>query len=125
MKRKCSLAVVLGGMLIFVGRAAEAVTPATLPEQLQADWLRQEELRESPQAVQPSGETVRPEDDARGGCDGVKNGGWGFHTADEANPWWRVDLGRSTAIDRVLVFNRCDAMASRAAHLLVLTSDDD
>ncbi len=55
----------------------------------------------------------------------MKNGGWGFHTADEANPWWRVDLGRSMAIDRLLVFNRCDGCASRAANLLVLVSDDD
>ena len=125
MKRNCSLAAVLGGMLVFVGRAAEAATPAILPEQLQADWLRQEELRESPRAVQRGGEAVRREDDARGGCDGVKNGGWGFHTADEANPWWRVDLGRSMAIDRLLVFNRCDGCASRAANLLVLVSDDD
>ena len=123
MKRNCSLAVLLGGMLVFAGHVAAA--SAISPEQLRADWLRQDELRESPAAVRLGGETVRPEEDARGGCDGVKNGGWGFHTADEANPWWRVDLGRSLAIDRVLVFNRCDAIAARTANLLVLTSDDD
>ena len=109
-KQNGSLVVFLGGVLLLAGRPTPAAEATISPGQIQADWLRQELLRQHPNAL-PPGETVRPEDDARGGCDGVKDGKWGFHTAEEANPWWRVDLGQPMAIDRIVVFNRCDAMA--------------
>ena len=35
-----------------------------------------------------------------------------------------VDLGRSTALDRVVLYNRCDGMAGRNARIMVLVSDD-
>jgi len=61
---------------------------------------------------------------AAGGCDGVKNGNFGFHTDKEENPWWQVDLGKVQPLDRVVVWNRCGTAAERAAHLLVLLSSD-
>ncbi len=30
------------------------------------------------------------------------------HTAEESNPWWEVDLGRTASLDRVAVWNRTD-----------------
>ena len=100
--------------------AADAAPPPTRA-QIEADWLLQDDKRGSG----PRGrERGLPAADAAGGVDGVKNGKWGFHTAYEADPWWQVDLGRPMSIDRVVLFNRCDGMAERAAHLLVLLSDD-
>jgi hypothetical protein len=31
------------------------------------------------------------------------------HTADEDNPWWEVDLGRTVPLDRIVVWNRTDS----------------
>jgi len=55
--------------------------------------------------------------------DGVINGKWGFHTENEPNPWWQVDLQQPTAIDRVVLYNRCD-LAERNARILISLSDD-
>jgi len=64
--------------------------------------------------------------DASGGCDGVKNGRWGFHTASgESEPWWQVDLGQKTTLDRIVVFNRTDRnTASRTRNIRVLVAAD-
>ncbi len=51
---------------------------------------------------------VTTQSDAAGACDGVKNGAYGFHTGQEANPWWQVDLGEEKTIGRVVVYNRLD-----------------
>ncbi len=61
--------------------------------------------------------------DAMGGCDGVKDGKWGFHTQVEANPWWQVDLGAAVPVDHVALWNRCDA-ASRNDKIIVQFSLD-
>ena len=61
--------------------------------------------------------------DAAGGVDGVKNGKWGFHTQNEPNPWWQVDLQKRTPIDRVLLYNRCD-LPDRIGRMMLLLSDD-
>ena len=107
---------------------AGAETPgrdaAISPAQIEADWLRQQVLREGPGGRAAPRSNVTPEHDAAGGVDGVKDGKWGFHTADEENPWWQVDLGKPTAIDRVVLYNRCDACAGRNARVMVLLSDD-
>lgn len=88
--------------------------------QLEADWLRQDLLRETPVAAK-----VTCEQDAAGGCDGVKDGKWGFHTLCEANPWWQVDLGAVKPIERIVIYNRCESgMAERASRLKLLVSDD-
>ncbi len=101
--------------------AAEGV-PAITTEQIEADWLRQNELRDA-SATLAGG--VTPEQDAAGGCDGVKDGKWGFHTQHEQQPWWQVDLGESQPLDRVVMYNRCDGqMGQRNSRIIVLVSND-
>ena len=95
-----------------------AASDAPFAKQLEADWLRQAELRFGPVA---EGQTkIRPEEDAAGAVDGIVNGEWGFHTALEATPWWQVDLGAVVAIDRIVLYNRCGPMAGRASRIKVL-----
>lgn len=138
--RGLRLALLVGaGLILITAKSPAAALDAAAPdsatvavsdwkdeiisdEMLIHDWLRQAELRSGADTrILP----VKPEDDARGGCDGIKDGKWGFHTQMEANPWWQVDLGEVRAIDHLLVFNRCDGgTAARAAKLRVLISDD-
>jgi hypothetical protein len=99
------------------GRGAALVTR----EQIEADWLRQREVRRTARVT--GGGNVTVQQDAAGGCDGIKNGKWGFHTEHEENPWWQVDLGKSTKLDRVVIYNRCE-LAERNSRLIVLVSDD-
>ena len=97
-----------------------AARPRMLPvgEQMraliEADWIdrdrrflaKKSDVPEPP-AVNSSGVTT--EQDATGGCDGVKNGRCGFHTASgETDPWWQVDLGAVHKLDRVVIYNRTD-----------------
>ena len=91
----------LMGILLVVGRIVQAYAAAPPPtqEQIESDWLRQDEVR----GLQGK---VTPEADAIGAVDGVKNGKWGFHTALEDNPWWQVDLGEAPRLDRMKIFNR-------------------
>jgi hypothetical protein len=93
----------------------------TFRHQVEEDWLKQ--------AAAMAGGAAGPvstESDARGGCDGVKNGKYAFHTAQEPNPWWQVDLGQVLPISRVVVFNRLDYAPGlhNADNLRFLTSDD-
>ena len=85
---------------------------------LERDWLRQAQATKT----QP-GASITPEDDAPGACDGVKNGGTGFHTQLEDRPWWQVDLGQVQPLDHALLYNREDC-AGRIARVLMLLSDD-
>ncbi len=73
--------------LVVLAVAAHASVIST--DQIRADWLRQMELR-SPAVAGAAKVTVAS--DAAGGVDGVINGQWGFHTANEPNPWLQVDL---------------------------------
>ncbi len=96
-------------------------------EQIEADWLRQEVVRNLPPSngTVAAAVTVTPQQDAAGGCDGVKQGTYGFHTNADAKAWWQVDLGTSLALDKVLIYNRCDGkVEDRAARLQVLLSED-
>ncbi len=120
------LALLILGAVVGIAEAQSSSRPAETPpvltrEQIEADWLRQNALRGWARGIDHA-EALR--EDAAGGCDGVKNGGWGFHTAKEQSQWWQVDLGRQVPIGEVRVFNRCDAMAARAARLLIWLSDD-
>ena len=113
----CGL-LLLGGSCLRAGAAAPEVhAPDEWAARVEADWLLQEQVRWVTQAVTTA-------EDAAGGCDGVKDGKWGFHTAAESQPWWQVDLGSVQALDHVLIFNRCDAVAARCAQLLLLLSED-
>jgi hypothetical protein len=100
--------------------AACFVTAATavVPPAVEQDWLLAARLS----AANPAALTTQ--DDAAGGCDGVKDGKWGFHTLDQNAPWWQVDLGRVEPLARVVIWNRCDGAQSRAARLELKLSDD-
>ena len=101
--------------------------------QIQADWLLQERFNVGakapagkPRISRPVRTKITKTADAAGGCDGVKNGKWGFHTENESNPWWQVDLGKSQGVGKLVAWNRCDAagMAPRTNRMMVLLSDD-
>ncbi|MHC4496501.1 MAG: discoidin domain-containing protein, partial [Planctomycetota bacterium] len=100
---------------------AATVSPALSRGQIEADWLRQEQVRAAP-PISRDGK-VAPEQDAIGACDGVTDGKWGFHTENELNPWWQIDLGQAVRLDRLAIYNRCD-IAERASRLMILLSDD-
>ncbi|HXP61302.1 MAG TPA: discoidin domain-containing protein [Dongiaceae bacterium] len=101
--------------------AAETAAAPEWKAQVEADWLLQDAKRMLPPAAE---QKVRPEDDAMGGCDGVKNGQWGFHTEAQDDPWWQVDLQARLELERVVLYNRCDAFAERNSRIRVLVSDD-
>jgi NedA-like, galactose-binding domain len=60
--------------------------------------------------------------------DGNTDGNWNnnsvTHTNFEAQAWWQVDLGVSTHIGQVVLFNRSDCCSERLADFDVLVSDD-
>ncbi len=96
---------------------------------LEADWIdRDRRFAEvQDQALgQANAAGVSTAADAAGGCDGVKNGRWGFHTAShETDPWWQVDLGSPVRLDRIVVFNRTDrGTAGRTRRLEILVATD-
>ena len=122
----------LATMILLWATAAWGAEPdsvATVPgdkpvrtgARIEADWLRQAEVRGIP-VVQE--DPVTPEQDAAGACDGLRTGRWGFHTDLEENPWWQIDLGGKVPLDEVIVYNRCDGSSERAFQLIVLTSVD-
>ncbi len=110
------------------GLAAE---PAAQQQAIEADWLQQKEGQCALAAITPEAATATWADatwaDAAGGVDGVKNGRFGFATRGETNPWWRVDLGRTTEIARIVVFNRLDYPSNlrNTDTLRILVSDND
>ena len=99
------------------GRGGATITR----EQIEADWLRQSQVRKNGPVT--SGGKVTRRQDAAGGCDGIKNGKWGFHTENEEKPWWQVDLGKSIPLGRIIIYNRCD-IAERNSRIMVLVSND-
>jgi hypothetical protein len=89
------------------------------PRRLAEDWVLAERMATLDRVSVP----VTTAADAAGGCDGVKNGEWGFHTGELEEPWWQVDLGKPEALGRIVVWNRPQA-AERAARLAIRLSDD-
>jgi hypothetical protein len=63
-------------------------------------------------------------DDGHGAVDGVINGQFGFHTNNDPNPWWQVDLGGEAGITEIIVYNRLDCCAERSRTMSALISDD-
>ena len=94
--------------------AADQTAERTMRQLIEEDWLRR------------SAGPVSTASDAAGACDGIKDGKYGFHTGQEPNPWWQVDLGRSQDIARIVVYNRLDYPPGlhNADRLHILTSDD-
>jgi len=111
---------------------AEWVDAGIGAQQIENDWLHADSLRHGAAGTDsqfPNSRKLFPvsvpaAQDAAGGVDGVKDGKWGFHTENEEKPWWQVDLGRSTPLERLVAYNRCDATAARNARILVLLSGD-
>jgi hypothetical protein len=65
----------------------------------------------------------------KGANDGIKNGGFAFHTLDSNQrngaQWWQVDLGKMVKLGKIKVYNRMtDDCSGRAANLQVLFSAD-
>ena len=121
------IAIVLG---VYIGTFAWVITTNAAPEalskfraQIEADWLRQEKYQPDWTARDRALE-VTARTDAAGGCDGIKDGKWGFHTGHAERPWWQVDIGASQPITRVVVWNRTEGTPERAAHLMIRLSDN-
>lgn len=115
------LCVCLGACTWGTPRGATAEAIPTFRVQIEADWLRQEKYRQD--RIAPDRESeVTTRRDASGGCDGVKDGNYGFHTGRTTRPWWQVDLGVSQPITRIVVWNRTDGASERVAHLMIQLS---
>ncbi len=117
LSRATAFATLAFATLVFT--TAPAATLDSWPQRIEADWLLAEEVSAQDQVIG----SVTTKEDAAGGCDGVKNGEWGFHTDNSRNPWWQVDLGQTQRLARVLVWTRT-ATAERAVRIKVLLSDD-
>ena len=109
---------------MLLGSQLGSASDASLSrQQLEADWLRQLELRYPRTASTPG--QISPQEDASGAVDGVKDGKWGFHTANEMKAWWQVDLGETTSVGRIALFNRCDGgFPARAGRIIIAVSED-
>jgi hypothetical protein len=99
---------------------------------IEAEWVRDDIKFASSKTgafkgakVNVSGVTTAQ--DAAGGCDGVKNGRFGFHVASkEQDPWWQVDLGETVKLDRIVIHNRTDGgTAPRTRNIQILVSESD
>jgi hypothetical protein len=99
--------------------AAQAAASAAWQQRIETDWL----LFPDPPTASAAAQPITTQQDAAGGCDGLKTGEWGFHTAESQDPWWQVDLGAAQALEHVVIWNRREA-AERAARIRVLLSDD-
>ncbi|NQT52180.1 discoidin domain-containing protein, partial [bacterium] len=125
-RRSPSIALLSLLLLASVPSAADAEAPGPLKALVEADWLARAS-QGKPRLIEASSKVtehgVTTAQDASGGCDGVKNGRWGFHVASgETDPWWQVDLGRDYPLDRVVIYNRIDggsAARTRSIRLLV------
>jgi hypothetical protein len=113
-------------VLPTIAQAAAATADAQRPY-IEADWLRQDSRGPAAQAKQPGparpASSMNTKLDAAGAVDGVKNGKWGFHTSQDDNPWWQVDLGNAAPLDRVVIYNTSH-IPDRASRLKVLLSED-
>lgn len=58
-----------------------------------------------------------------GRTDGVFSHGSCTHTAQDDNPWWRVDLGKTMNIQHLEVFNRADCCGERLVRFEVRIGD--
>ncbi|MCL2117312.1 MAG: discoidin domain-containing protein [Planctomycetaceae bacterium] len=120
---------ILSGLVVMIVFSLLPVTGAAerdklSPEMIEADWLQQ---AASWHAVKAGASThVTTALDAAGAVDGVKNGKYAFHTGQEPNPWWQVDLSEPTTIARIVVYNRLDYAPGlhNADTMQIFASDD-
>lgn len=97
-----------------------AAESAEYSAELQNDWLTQARLRFAPNGTP----TVSCNEDANGAVDGIIDGKWGFHTDNEPNPFWTIDLGEPVSIAKIRLYNRCDSFGERNRSLIALVSED-
>ena len=83
--RNSALEILLLTALIASAPAEAAAPRAITRSQIEADWLRQDQVRFA--GPISSNAEVSAARDAIGAIDGVRNGKWGFHTENELNPW--------------------------------------
>lgn len=104
----------LSSLLLLAAGRSDAQSPAMDPGLIEQDFVLQDVTRHLDGSALPRWRGASStKEDAQGGCDGVKDGAYGFHTAEDAHPWWQVDLGHTAAIDRAVVYNRCDGNVQR------------
>ncbi|MCL4193341.1 MAG: discoidin domain-containing protein, partial [Thermoguttaceae bacterium] len=107
---------------------AEAKVASSIESLIEADWIDRDarfEIHAGEPAAKPHPGEMTTALDAAGGCDGVKTGRCGFHTASqEQDPWWQVDLGSVVELDRIVIYNRTDASPERTRHIRVLAAPD-
>jgi len=120
MERTC--AIVLSALVAGLAASAAFAESSGPAAEVEKAWLTQERMRQSIASPQAGGVTTAS--DAAGGVDGVRNGAFGFHTSQQDQPWWQVDLGKVQPLDRVVVWNRCTPDAARAWRLGILLSAD-
>jgi hypothetical protein len=101
--------------LLLFGAMAVATTAAAQSEF--SAW--QSELARARQA----GREVLPEEDAAGAVDGQTRGTFSFHTGQDENPFWQVDLQAPHTLGQVVVYNTPHA-PERALRLKILLSMD-
>ncbi|MCP4782928.1 MAG: hypothetical protein GY878_05180 [Fuerstiella sp.] len=122
--------IVVGGVTgSRVAMAADRSVREAIARAVQEDWGLRDAGFDANAVGSPSDRNthvVSTTQDAAGGCDGVKNGRWGFHTASgETDAWWQVDLGADVLLDRVVIFNRTDrGTAGRTANIRVLVATE-
>ena len=114
---------ILGVSFLVIGGLVPAQdVESSFREQVEADWLLRERYRQNPWMT---GGAISTHADAGGGCDGVIDGAFDFHTSHETDPWWQVDLGESRKLARAVIWNRTDGhMPERAANLRLLLSEE-
>ncbi|MFW5692850.1 MAG: discoidin domain-containing protein, partial [Thermoguttaceae bacterium] len=95
---------------------AGAVSAAALAHGDTDAW--QAELQRASQ----SSRGILPEEDAAGAVDGNVTGKFSFHTGQDENPFWQVDLGEVHDLGRVAVYN--PHVPERLAGFRLLLSDD-
>ena len=61
--------------------------------------------------------------DAQGANNGQIDGQLGFHTAEEDEPWWQVDLGEQCRLTEIRLYNRLN-FADRLSRFFIHASDD-
>lgn len=118
--KRSMIALAASLLLCFLPTGALRAAAADPRAQIEADWVAQA-------VAHRDGAGMTPAADAAGACDGIKDGGTGFHTESEARPWWRVDLGAVYPLAKVLIWNRNDdaVTAPRGRFLRVQVSADD
>jgi len=113
------------GAALAAGDAATICPAPPLCELIEAEWIDRDRRFVADEVAAKALEVTTAED-AAGGCDGFKNGGYGFHVAsNEQDPWWQVDLEDVYVLDRVVIYNRTEAASpARTRNVRVLVASE-